>query len=255
MQIDYDHSRNLHTLVGAGAALGTILQHAKPASLLDVGCGSGTWLKAAQDLGISDVFGIDGIDTSGREFLVSQTHFKEVNLEQCWNLGRRFEVVLCLEVAEHLEPEVSNALIRCLVTHGDRIYFGAACPGQEGQHHVNCQWPAYWQALFNEAGFRCEDSVRWALWEDKRIEPWYRQNMFLAIRDEQTAGKESRIPGVIHPSMFDNNAIPSRSVYRRQVLEQVEGGSEPIPWYLALPMKAARGKIVRRVSRAESNKA
>ena len=107
----------------------------------------------------------------------------------------------CLEVGEHLPPESAGTLVRSLCTHSDRIFFSAAAPQQLGEHHINCQWPEYWQALFNEHGYSCHDEVRFRMWRDTGIEPWYRQNMFLARKAPEVAGHEPRIPALIHPDM------------------------------------------------------
>jgi SAM-dependent methyltransferase len=180
MIIEYDHSSNLHTLVGPQATLPVLFANEKPLSLLDVGCGNGTWLKAAIDFGIPDVFGVDGVEVPPDKMYIPAENIRHQDLTRPWNLGRRFDAVLCLEVAEHLDSSFAPLLIDALVKHGDRIYFSAASPGQSGQHHVNCQWPAYWQRLFNEHGYVCEDNLRWLIWDDSQIEPWYRQNLFLA---------------------------------------------------------------------------
>jgi len=92
--------------------------------------------------------------------------------------------------------------VRSLVTHSDIVLFGAACPGQPGQQHINCQWPEWWQKIFNSYGYLCDDSFRWKIWDDRRIEPWYRQNTFLARSDATKAGTEARLPPVVHPDMM-----------------------------------------------------
>jgi SAM-dependent methyltransferase len=247
MAIDYHHGANRHTLGGAFAALSKLLSDRKPRSLLDVGCGTGTWLKAAQGIGVPEVFGIDGVAVCEGDFLVPKKLFRLINLEHDWKLEQRFEVALCLEVAEHLSAETSPILVRSLVAHADMIFFSAACPGQEGEHHVNCQWPLYWQKLFNQEGFCCDDSPRWRLWEDERIEPWYRQNLLVAIRNTEGAGKEPRIHPVIHPAMF-GGAMPNMANVRKEIVRQVSEGSENLGWYLGLQFRAIVRKLRRRKS-------
>ena len=202
MTVDYDSSKNLHTIEGPHAALKWIFPGAKPKSILDVGCGIGTWLRASLDLGIAEAIGVDGSAIKEGHFLVPRTYLKQRDLTQLLDMGRRFDAVLCLEVAEHLEKHFGPTLLDSLVRHADVIVFSAACPGQPGQHHVNCQWPSYWQKLFNERGYVCSDDVRWRMWTDDSIEPWYRQNMMIASRDPYSAGKEETIASVIHPSMM-----------------------------------------------------
>lgn len=227
MTIDYNHSHNLHSLSGPRAAFPAIFAGTSPKSLLDVGCGLGTWLKAAQEAGVADVFGIDGIAVAPEKFLVSKTLFRQQDLNQSWDVGRRFDAALCLEVAEHLDEKFAVNLIEALTRHADTVVFGAACPGQTGQHHVNCQWPAYWQKLFNDLGYVCTDEVRWRIWQDERIEPWYRQNLFVARRDPARAGNEARILPVMHPDILPLILQEELS----QSIDRIAGGALPAKWY------------------------
>jgi 2-polyprenyl-3-methyl-5-hydroxy-6-metoxy-1,4-benzoquinol methylase len=105
MRIHYDHNRNQHSTIGAESALPQIFYDWRPKSILDVGCGTGTWMKAALNIGIRDVFGIDGVEVREYDFLVEGSRRAIIDLTTAWSVGRRFDAVLCLEVAEHLnEP-------------------------------------------------------------------------------------------------------------------------------------------------------
>jgi hypothetical protein len=167
-------------------------------------------------------------------------------LSEPFDLGRRFDLALCLEVAEHLDADAGAVLVDSLAAHSDAIFFSAACPGQPGQHHVNCQWPEYWQALFNARDFACSDAIRWRIWNDSRIEPWYRQNMFFAFRDCPSAGKEPRIAPVIHPEMkpiFEDVACER---YRVAQVRGIARGSMPLTWYFSTAVTGLWGKLHRR---------
>jgi hypothetical protein len=166
-------------------------------------------------------------------------------------LGRRFDVAFCLEVGEHLNETAAPVLVSALVAHTDVIWFSAAIPGQVGQHHVNCRWPDYWQSLFNEAGFACSDAIRWRLWDDERIEPWYRQNLFLATRDEALAGLEPRIQRVVHPVMWNGASAANHYLDYKTAMEKCERGLMPATWYLTLPWKAFVSKCGRRFRRPD----
>jgi len=247
MEIDYDHSRNLHTVRGAEAALAVFFKDWKPASLLDVGCGTGTWINAALEQGVRDVYGVDGVEIPEESLLFDRERFRNVDLTGPWNLGRRFDVALCLEVAEHLDEIYADGLIESLTRHSDTIVFSAACPGQLGQHHVNCQWPYYWQWIFNSKGFACSDPFRRLIWDMEEIEPWYRQNVFLARRSGE-AGSEPRVPSVKHPTM-DHHSVSSAVLSgERSMLERVESGYLSMGWYVAVPFRAFAAKIGRRLS-------
>jgi SAM-dependent methyltransferase len=239
MTIDYTHSNNLHTLDGPAAVIPMIIADANPRSILDVGCGVGTWLKVATDLGVQDCYGVDGVDVS-KKFLLSGNRFTQQDLTKTWDLHRKFDLAICLEVAEHLDEAYAGNLIEALANHSDLVLFSAACPGQEGQHHVNCQWPAYWQGLFNDRGYVCDDSLRWRIWDDSRIEPWYRQNIFVARRAPQEAGKERRINAVVHPKIW-STVTPAFQDY----LRQIEEGSMPSSWYVRVIPSAFTNKLRR----------
>ena len=230
-RINYDHSLNGHTLQGPHSAFSLIFAGATPKSLLDVGCGTGTWLKAAMDLGVDDLLGLDGIQVPTGQLHVPKELILHHNLTLPWNLKRKFDAVMCLEVAEHLDNSFAETLIDALVLHGDTIYFSAACPGQIGQHHVNCQWPAYWQQMFNSRGYACEDSLRWRIWDEDRIEPWYRQNLFVARRAPWEAGHEPRIKGVVHPDILSTtiSALHWRVQGRRVINRAISLITSTIP--------------------------
>jgi SAM-dependent methyltransferase len=245
MSIDYSHSQNRHTLKGAEHALSQLFPGTMPKSILDVGCGPGTWLRAAIELGTSDVFGIDGVNIPSDQLLVDPKLFKQCDLSAPVDLGRRFETILCLEVAEHLDEKFASVLVETLTKHSDRIAFSAACPGQPGQHHVNCQWPDYWQKLFNRQGFVCEDSLRWQIWSNKAIEPWYRQNLFAAVKDISRAGKEDRIKPVVHPDM-NSWIFPERERFESHI-HQIEDGRVAASWYFKAMILGLSNKIKRHI--------
>lgn len=247
MGIDYDHSQNLHTTAGPKAAFSKLFHDGLPGSILDVGCGTGTWLRAALDCGVLDVVGLDGVEIPREQLLLPHEKFLCRNLNTPVDLGRRFDVVTCLEVAEHLEPEVGKVLIQTLTRHADKILFSAACPDQPGQHHVNCQWPDYWQSLFNSQGFICSDSIRWQIWDDQNIEPWYRQNLFAARHDPQAAGKEDRIKRVVHPDFLMFISKGSSFPCWSEDVRRIEQGALQAKWYVTVPFKAIPRKIARHI--------
>jgi SAM-dependent methyltransferase len=244
--IDYDYRANRHSLSSSRKALRFIFGSRVPSSVLDVGCGLGNWLKASRELGVEDVFGVDGVEVAESALMIPIERFRRVDLALPWTLNRKFDVAFCLEVAEHLDEASSVPLVDSLAQHADYVVFSAACPGQPGQHHVNCQWPSYWQALFNARGFVCSDAVRWALWNDSEIDVWYRQNMFTATRNALEAGKEARLHGVVHPDFLD--VFASTSVSRN--MADAEQGALPFAWYVTSLLTAFQSKLKHRLTRS-----
>ncbi len=203
MNVVYQHTQAVHSLRGAVAGFRYLSAYGPFRSLLDVGAGTGTWMAAACLAGIRDIWGIDAAEPAYRESLIQDCKFEIRDLSQPLNLNRTFDCITCLEVAEHLDESSAKTLVASLCRHGNLVFFSAAMPGQAGQHHVNCQWPCYWQDLFNAQGFACTDDVRWSMWRDTEIEAWYRQNIFRAIHDPNLAGSEPRIASVVHPDMLN----------------------------------------------------
>lgn len=250
--IDYTHSNNQHSLDGPQAALPSLFRQLSPQSVLDVGCGTGTWLRAITELGVKDIYGLDGVDIPADDLLFPVENFKCCDLTIPIKLNRKFDVTICFEVAEHLDEKHAKHLITTLTEHADHIFFSAACPGQPGQHHVNCQWPDYWQSIFNSLGFRCDDSIRWQLWSNPHIEWWYRQNMFTASRDPEFAGTEGRIPRVVHPALgalwleTNHSEFESgRKVGFSEGVNAVKHGYLPKSEYCLMPLTALFGKLKR----------
>jgi SAM-dependent methyltransferase len=238
-EIPYHFHRNLHSLAGARAGLAEILSGLQVSSVLDVGAGIGTWLRAAEELGILDIAGIDGLRAEPSEIQVRPGAIQKFDLAKPVRLERRFDLVLCLEVAEHLDQSAAATLIETLCAHSDLIFFSAAAPGQHGEHHVNCQWPTYWQDLFNARGYVCRDDLRSRIWANDAIEPWYRQNIFSASRDCETAGKELRLRHLIHPDMTRHMDFPDSPLARRQ-FDQSQGKYPPLHYVRLLGRSLAR---------------
>jgi SAM-dependent methyltransferase len=164
----------------------------KPDSILDVGCGDGTWLSRFAARSVQDYIGVDGDYVSPKVLRIPSGHFICHDLSKPFDLKRRFDIVMSLEVAEHLPEQTAQAFVQSLISHGDLIVFSAAIPGQYGEHHINEQWPSYWVSLFHLYGFKAFDVLRWRIWNDSKVTWWYRQNMIVFA----TPDRASSIPAL-----------------------------------------------------------
>ena len=125
-------------------------------------------------------------------------------------LGRRYDLAVCLEVAEHLSPAAATGFVDSLVAHADHILFSAAVPFQGGHHHLNEQLLSYWIAHFARHDYIPLDLFRARLWIDQSIPWWLRQNLILFVR--RTAlesnpallaeSKINRPLAIIHPDLY-----------------------------------------------------
>jgi SAM-dependent methyltransferase len=171
------------TLVSSYAAAKRILPHVLELgqfrSALDAGCGTGGFLRALLEAGIDDIVGIDGDWIPRDRLVIDERVFKAIDLSQGFELNRQFDLVLSLEVAEHLPEASSDIFVDSLTRHGPLILFSAAIPNQGGTGHINEQWPSYWARKFADRGYSAYDLLRPAIWNDAEIAWWYRQNVLL----------------------------------------------------------------------------
>jgi hypothetical protein len=178
----------------------------KPASVVDIGCGVGTWLSASKQLGSSRILGFEGDWVKNSAPLVNEIEIKDLETEITSN--ERFSLALCMEVAEHLSESRSSSFVRDLTRLSDVVLFSAAVPGQGGTNHLNEQWQSYWAERFASHGYRPYDVIRPKLWGDQRVEYCYRQNALLYVSDEASylvdKYPECTMVSIMHPELYEN---------------------------------------------------
>jgi hypothetical protein len=134
-----------------------------------------------RELGIADVLGVDG--SAELDLLkIPRERYAVHDLTIPIALDREFDLVMCLEVAEHLPPDSADALVDSLIRLGPIVLFSAAIPSQGGTNHVNEQWPEYWADRFEARGYPVVDAIRHRIWDDPEVEWWYAQNTLLFVR-------------------------------------------------------------------------
>jgi SAM-dependent methyltransferase len=153
-----------------------------PRSVVDVGCGTGDWLKCFMDRGVEDVLGIDGEWAEPDHLLKSQ--FIRADLSRPFAVGRTFDLALSLEVAEHLPDASAEGFVASLTKLAPMILFSAAIPYQRGTNHLNEQWPEYWASRFLDQNFAAIDCIRPLVWHNSAVAWWYAQNTILYVDRE-----------------------------------------------------------------------
>jgi SAM-dependent methyltransferase len=156
-----------------------VMELVRPTSVIDVGCGRGTWLKAFAENGVEDLKGIDGDYVDCDKLMVPRDCFSAADLSKGLSIDRRYDLVVCLEVIEHIPDKHSGAVIEAMTRAAPVVMFSAAVPGQGGTDHVNEQWPEYWRAAFEKRGFTAIDAIRPRIRDDSAVGWFYRQNITL----------------------------------------------------------------------------
>ncbi len=167
----------------AKSVIPIIMDLVHPQSVLDLGCGTGTWLKVFKNkYNVRDIFGVDGYYVEKEQLEIPAGKFYPHNLEEPLNLGRHFDLVVTLEVAEHLSEQCADIFVTSIVNHAPVVLFSAAIPNQGGDHHVNEQWPDYWIRKFNKHDYVVIDCIRDKVWNSDTVVWWYAQNMLLFVK-------------------------------------------------------------------------
>lgn len=213
------------SLSSAREILPLVLEIVQPSSIVDVGCGLGNWLSVCQELGIEDFLGIDGsyLDTS--MLYIPKEKFIAANLQNTIEIGRTFDLVISLEVVEHIPRKYENIFIDSLVRLGPVILFSAAIPFQMGVGHLNEQWQDHWVEHFKKRQYQLIDFLRTEFWNNKNVMWWYAQNMLLFVRRDFLAKhvglqkmfeQKREIPlRIVHPYLFEGTANPRKMALKK----------------------------------------
>ena len=202
----------------------------QPMSVLDVGCGVGSWLAEWVNQGLTDVLGLDGEYIDPAAMRIETSRFLTVDLRNGFSLNRTFDLVQSLEVAEHIDERCADAFVDSLTRHSDTVLFSAAIPAQRGFHHVNEQWPSYWVGKFASSGFRLFDVIRPRIWTDPRVDTWYRQNTLLFSRTLSFDSSNEYLD-IVHPEIWKQRQNLSSYPLRELLGSMPAAAVSALRWY------------------------
>ncbi len=157
-----------------------------PFNVIDVGCGPGVYLAPfyMMDCG---VFGIDACSVGGE--CLQPHQFERVDLRFPYTPKERYDLAICLEVAEHLHAKWAERLVDTLSLCSDTILLTAATPGQGGTNHYNERPHSYWLAMFWDRHQYTLHPLQTELREfvatlPAECSPWIKKNIFLLQRSK-----------------------------------------------------------------------
>ena len=149
-------------------------------SVADFGCGTGKWLKAAENLGISDIRGVDKLNLEQTD--LDGDKYLQHDLNESVYLGKKYDLVICLGLAGYIRADAENTLFDSLCWHGDLILFSSPIVGQNfGRGGVREQFHSYWEKKFDDEGYVLADILRPKYWEDSEVSTDFKQNALLFV--------------------------------------------------------------------------
>lgn len=128
-----------------------IVREINPHTVFDVGCATGYLVEALRERGV-EAFGNDS-----SEYAI--THAREgarpyVSVGSALDpLPRRFDLITCIEVVEHLPEKEGAAAIHNFCTFSDDILLTSTPNDFTEETHVNVRPPEYWTELFAYEGY------------------------------------------------------------------------------------------------------
>jgi SAM-dependent methyltransferase len=182
-----------------------LFHHWKPSSIVDVGCGPGSWLSVAADEGVENLAGVDATGSLSGTRRFDGFEFIAHDLTEPFALNRQFDMAMSIEVAEHLPASRAASFVHDLCSLASIVLFSAAYPGQGGVGHCNEQWPSHWVELFAAEGFEPFEVTRTRYWDDPTVAIALQVNLMLYARHPLP---EALQPWLTPPLMLD--AVPAQ---------------------------------------------
>ncbi len=131
---------------GLAQGIEHILPYLRIKTAIDFGCGPGWYVKLFHNFGI-EMQGYDGnpmVENMSSHFFNNGFYCQCVDLSEEVEAEEQVDLVLCLEVGEHIPAKYEKTFIRNLTRNsGHYILLSWAIPGQNGDGHINCRNNGY----------------------------------------------------------------------------------------------------------------
>lgn len=151
-----------------------------PSRTADLGCGKGYYCRYLDNLGWPNVDGYEGTPNIKR--LAVYEGIKQADLSKPLDVKEKYELVICLEVGEHIPPRREADFIRNLNRLTiNTLILSWAIPGQTGLGHVNCKTNNYVVNKIQDCGFTLNPVISSKLREVSTL-PWFKNTVFFFSR-------------------------------------------------------------------------
>jgi SAM-dependent methyltransferase len=190
----YDHDVDPLMLSSADAIASSLARSFRPASAIDVGCGTGALMAALERHGI-DCLGFDYATAALQRCRERGVDARKLDLECDPFPPERADLAISTEVAEHLPERSADRFVELLTTLAPVVVVTAALPGSRGKDHVNEQPNEYWIAKFSTRSFAYERDLTRRLrteWRAGGVAPTFHRSLMVFRGQAQTASTRKR---------------------------------------------------------------
>ena len=144
-------------------------------SVVDFGCGNADYIKHL----IENGFKCEAYDGNPNTSEMTNGIGKVLDLSKEFDLGKTFDYVISLEVAEHIPKEFEEIYVDNLIRHtGEYLITSWALDGQGGDGHVNEQNEEYVLDMYKEKGMIYNKEVSEAL-RNVAVLGWFKKTIYV----------------------------------------------------------------------------
>jgi SAM-dependent methyltransferase len=156
-----------------------------PTSVLDIGCGSGAYLKYFASQGAQRIRGMDGIDE--KFGYLQPDEYTRFDHADRLDLAETFDLVICMSMIPNGLFDSEEVLVNNIARHASkRIVFSSALLGQSVSGRVSSRPVSYWLDLFESAGWYPCLFDTLAL-RSLSTFPWFRSGLLVLTHDRHDA--------------------------------------------------------------------
>lgn len=134
-----------------GGVAGRVVAEIGPGSALDAGCAIGLLVEQLRERGVD----AEGVDIS--DYAIGQAHESVRDYVRVGSVaepfGRRYDLIVCIEVLEHMPPAEAERAVANFCAHTDDVLFSSSPHDYQEATHFNVRPPEHWAYLFAQHGF------------------------------------------------------------------------------------------------------
>ena len=178
----YESGRADYTSEAAKFVCSFMAETFSPEKFFDAGCGTGEYITEMSNHGVA-CRGVELAEYAVAKCRENGLEVESHDLTAPGPLPDKADLVMCIEVAEHIPESTSDTLVSKLSGAAtNTLVFTAAVPGQEGSNHINLQHPSFWIEKFKAKGltYDAELTDRWrAKNSDAGMPEWWCRNLLV----------------------------------------------------------------------------